>query len=176
MVLNAGNKHKDMAHFQKIKEESFKNADISFKYLDDYSLVALQGPKAHQVLADILKSSGQNIDLNKVGFMTHFSVAIGEIKIDVYRSGYTGEDGFEISVHNNQSIQFAELLLKDQRVQPAGLGARDSLRLEAGLCLHGNDIDETTNPAEAGLMWTVRKNPVKKIFIFFTPPPPPPKL
>ena len=160
MVLNAGNKHIDIAHFQKIKESFFKNADLSFKPLDDYSLVALQGPKAHQVLQDIIKSSNQSLDLNKVGFMTHFSVSLGDLKIDVYRSGYTGEDGFEISVHNNQVADFVNLLLKDERVKPAGLGARDSLRLEAGLCLHGNDIDESINPAEAGLMWTVRKNAV----------------
>jgi len=168
MVLNAGNKHIDIAHFQKIKESLFKTCDLSFKTLDDFSLIALQGPKAHQVLADLIKSSSQAIDLNKVGFMTHFSVSVGNLNLEVYRSGYTGEDGFEISVQNNQVIEFVELLLKDQRVKPAGLGARDSLRLEAGLCLHGNDIDENTNPAEAGLMWTVRKNAVKtKLMIFF---------
>jgi len=167
MVLNAGNKHIDIAHFQKIKESLFKTCDLSFKTLDDFSLIALQGPKAHQVLADLIKSSSQAIDLNKVGFMTHFSVSVGNLNLEVYRSGYTGEDGFEISVQNNQVIEFVELLLKDQRVKPAGLGARDSLRLEAGLCLHGNDIDENTNPAEAGLMWTVRKNAVKtKLMIF----------
>lgn len=162
MVLNAGNKQKDLDHFKKIKEQHFQNMDVSFKSLDDYSLIALQGPKAHLVLQDLLKSL---VDLNKIGFMTHFSASVSSINLSIYRSGYTGEDGFEISVHNDQVINFVNLLLKDERVKPAGLGARDSLRLEAGLCLHGNDIDESTNPAEAGLMWTVRKTPV--LFNFF---------
>lgn len=157
MVLNAGNKQIDLDHFKKIKEEHFSNMDISFKLLDDFSLVALQGPKSHQVLNDILK---QAVDLNKVGFMTHFPASVGSINLEIYRSGYTGEDGFEISVHNDNVINFVNMLLKDERVKPAGLGARDSLRLEAGLCLHGNDISEKTNPAEAVLMWTVRKEAV----------------
>lgn len=157
MVLNAGNKQKDLDHFKKIREQHFQNMDVTFKSLDDYSLVALQGPKAHLVLQDLLKGL---VELNKIGFMTHFSAVVSSINLDIFRSGYTGEDGFEISVHNDQVINFVNLLLKDERVKPAGLGARDSLRLEAGLCLHGNDIDESTNPAEAGLMWTVRKTPV----------------
>ncbi len=164
MVLNAGNKFKDVAHFQQIKEAFFKNSELSFKYLEDYSLVALQGPKAHLVFHDLIKNT--KLDLNKIAFMTHFSVTIDDINLDVFRSGYTGEDGFEISVHNDQVVKFVDLLLKDERVKPAGLGARDSLRLEAGLCLHGNDIDETINPAEAGLMWTVRKNTV--IYFLFS--------
>jgi len=73
------------------------------------------------------------------------------------RCGYTGEDGFEISVDNSNAVKLADLLLQNQIVRPAGLGSRDSLRLEAGLCLHGNDMDHTKNPAESTLMWTVRK-------------------
>lgn len=160
MVLNAGNKLKDIAHFQKIKESLFQNSDIKFNPIEDCSLLALQGPKAHAVLQDLINKSKNPLNLDKIGFMTHFSININGIALDVYRSGYTGEDGFEISINNNQVVAFADILLKDPRVQPAGLGARDSLRLEAGLCLHGNDIDEGINPAEAGLMWTVRKNPV----------------
>lgn len=96
--------------------------------------------------------------------MTHLDFSSSKIAgfdLMISRSGYTGEDGFEISVPDNQIENFVDLLLKDQRVRPVGLGARDSLRLEAGLCLHGNDIDETINPVEAGLMWTVRKTVYK---------------
>ncbi len=79
------------------------------------------------------------------------------------RCGYTGEDGFEISVDNSNAVKLADLLLQNQIVRPAGLGSRDSLRLEAGLCLHGNDMDHTKNPAESTLMWTVRKGLLKFI-------------
>lgn len=93
--------------------------------------------------------------------MTHLdfsSSKISDFSLMISRSGYTGEDGFEISIPNSESVQFVQLLLEDPRVAPIGLGARDSLRLEAGLSLHGHDINETTNPVEASLMWTVRKS------------------
>jgi aminomethyltransferase len=106
----------------------------------------------------------------KVNFMTHLdfsSSKIADFSLMISRSGYTGEDGFEISVPDSEAVKFVELLLQDQRVAPIGLGARDSLRLEAGLCLHGHDIDESTNPVEAILMWTVRKSVEIIFFIFF---------
>lgn len=93
--------------------------------------------------------------------MTHLdfsSSKIADFSLMISRSGYTGEDGFEISIPNSETTKFVQLLLEDQRVAPIGLGARDSLRLEAGLCLHGHDINETINPVEAALMWTVRKS------------------
>jgi aminomethyltransferase len=102
--------------------------------------------------------------------MTHLdfsSSKIADFSLMISRSGYTGEDGFEISVPDSEAVKFVELLLQDQRVAPIGLGARDSLRLEAGLCLHGHDIDESTNPVEAILMWTVRKSVEIIFFIFF---------
>lgn len=87
-----------------------------------------------------------------VGFDTTFGGIAG---CRLTRCGYTGEDGFELSVPNDKVVEVAELLLSDPSVKPAGLGARDSLRLEAGLCLYGHDIDSTTNPVEAGLTWTI---------------------
>lgn len=88
--------------------------------------------------------------------MVGFDVTLGGIEgCRLTRCGYTGEDGFELSVPNDKAVALAELLLNDPSVKPAGLGARDSLRLEAGLCLYGHDIDGTTNPVEAGLTWTI---------------------
>ncbi len=90
-------------------------------------------------------------------FMGFAAIQVGAAQCFVSRSGYTGEDGFEISVPSTQAEALARLLLAQPEVMPAGLGARDSLRLEAGLCLYGNDIDETTNPVEAGLTWVIGK-------------------
>jgi aminomethyltransferase len=90
-------------------------------------------------------------------FMTSEVLKIGPIKCTVSRSGYTGEDGFEIAVDAAEAEELARLLLHEPEVQPAGLGARDTLRLEAGLCLYGNDIDESTTPVEAGLAWTIHR-------------------
>jgi aminomethyltransferase len=90
-------------------------------------------------------------------FMTIENLKIGDIRCGIARSGYTGEDGFEITVPTEDAEQLARMLLQEPEVMPAGLGARDSLRLEAGLCLYGNDIDETTTPIEAGLAWTINK-------------------
>jgi aminomethyltransferase len=99
--------------------------------------------------------------VEKLVFMTggNFTVDTGTQKIDVFltRSGYTGEDGFEISVHESQAEALARALLAQPEIKPIGLGARNSLRLEAGLCLYGNDIDTTTNPVEANLLWAMQK-------------------
>lgn len=157
VVLNAGNKHIDMAHMTKILEEEFKGRDIKIETLfDNKSLIALQGPKAAEILQKYISSP-----LSTLPFMGHIYDKVNEIHgadIQICRCGYTGEDGFEISIDNDHIDQFVDLLFSDKNVAPAGLGARDSLRLESGLCLHGNDIDETTTPFEAVLMWTVRKN------------------
>ncbi|MCB2043950.1 MAG: glycine cleavage system aminomethyltransferase GcvT, partial [Rhodoferax sp.] len=121
----------------------------------ELALLALQGPQA----VDALQRLAPGVD--RLTFMTggHFSVASGSGPIDLFvtRSGYTGEDGFEISVHEQHADAFARLLLAQPEVKPVGLGARNSLRLEAGLCLYGNDLDTTTTPVEAGLNWAIQK-------------------
>ena len=114
---------------------------------DDRALLALQGPAAVDVLA--------NPEATALRFMTTADLMIGGVACRVTRSGYTGEDGYEISVDAASVVDLAAHLLQDERVELAGLGARDSLRLEAGLCLYGQDIDTNTTPVEAGLAWTI---------------------
>ncbi len=123
--------------------------------MPEMALLALQGPQAVTALSRLAPG------VEKLVFMTggNFTVDTGTQKIDVFltRSGYTGEDGFEISVHGTQAEALARALLAQPEVKPIGLGARNSLRLEAGLCLYGNDIDETTHPVEANLLWAIQK-------------------
>ncbi|MBS0344041.1 MAG: glycine cleavage system aminomethyltransferase GcvT, partial [Proteobacteria bacterium] len=119
--------------------------------MPDHALLALQGPQAAAVLARL--SPG----IERFVFMTGGAVQIGGIAAFATRSGYTGEDGFEISVAADQAEALARLLLAQAEVKPIGLGARNSLRLEAGLCLYGNDIDTTTTPVEASLNWAIQK-------------------
>ncbi len=119
--------------------------------LPDRALLALQGPKAVDALRKL------NPDVAKLTFMTGMSALIAGAECFVTRSGYTGEDGFEISVPADQAVALARALLTLPEVKPAGLGARDTLRLEAGLCLYGHDINETTTPVEAGLTWAIQK-------------------
>ena len=115
------------------------------------ALLALQGPAAAAVLTRICPAAGD------LGFMSSARLALDGISCLVCRSGYTGEDGFEISVPGNRARLLAERLLGEPEVAPVGLGARDSLRLEAGFCLYGHDIDRTTSPVEAGLAWSIGK-------------------
>jgi aminomethyltransferase len=123
--------------------------------MPEMALLALQGPQAATALARLAPG------VEKLVFMTggNFTVNTSTQKIDVFltRSGYTGEDGFEISVHNKDAETLARALLAQPEVKPIGLGARNSLRLEAGLCLYGNDIDTTTHPVEASLTWAIQK-------------------
>jgi aminomethyltransferase len=119
--------------------------------LTDRALLALQGPKAASVLAKLCA------DAETMRFMDSGPRMVDGIPCYVSRSGYTGEDGFEISVPADQAERLAKTLLSDKDVLPIGLGARDSLRLEAGLCLYGHDIDTTTTPVEAVLEWSVQK-------------------
>jgi aminomethyltransferase len=145
---------------------------VHMEYKEDLSLVAVQGPGS---MAAVQKLVPDSIDLVKVGFMVGFDVKLAGIEgCRLTRCGYTGEDGFELSVPNDKAVELVEVLLSDTSVKPAGLGARDSLRLEAGLCLYGNDIDGTTTPVEAGLTWTIggpktrrRKEQVAEVFFFF---------
>ena len=120
--------------------------------LPDMALLALQGPKAAAVLPRFVQGAGT------MPFMSTRSARIAGIPVRLWRSGYTGEDGFEISCPADLAQEAAELLLAEHEVQPVGLGARDSLRLEAGLCLYGHDMDETTSPVEAGLRWIIPKH------------------
>jgi aminomethyltransferase len=116
-------------------------------------LLALQGPTAVDVMARLCP----DVDFAQIAFMSGHKMSLDGRECFVTRSGYTGEDGFEISVGAGDAESLASQLLEQPEVLPVGLGARDSLRLEAGLCLYGNDIDDTTTPAEAVLMWTVGK-------------------
>ncbi len=146
LVVNASRKSVDYDWIAKHLPD-----DVKLQSLEDRALVALQGPAAEQVLARL--SAG----IVAMPFMTVMTVDLDGIGCSVARSGYTGEDGFEIAVSSDRAVALVERLLADERVQPAGLGARDSLRLEAGLCLYGHDLDETTSPIEAGLGWSVGK-------------------
>jgi aminomethyltransferase len=146
LVVNAGTKAGDFAHIEK-KLAGIATLDI----LDDAALIALQGPLAHQVLARRCPQADQLKRMHGA----RLKLAGGDCLIS--RSGYTGEDGFEISVHESRAEALARLLLREPEVAPIGLGARDSLRLEAGMCLYGHDIDETTSPIEASLAWTISK-------------------
>jgi aminomethyltransferase len=115
----------------------------------DRALFAVQGPAAAEVLAHFAPGS------ETMPFMSAAPFVVDGCHLAVTRSGYTGEDGFEISVPVAEAERIARMLLAPDAVEPAGLGARDSLRLEAGLCLYGHDIDESTTPVEAGLTWTI---------------------
>ncbi|CAN7484117.1 glycine cleavage system aminomethyltransferase GcvT [Variovorax paradoxus] len=146
VIVNGACKVADIAHIrQKI------GARCDLQPMPDHALLALQGPQAAAVLAQL--SPG----IERFVFMTGGAVQIGGIPAFATRSGYTGEDGFEISVAGQNAEALARLLLAQPEVEPIGLGARNSLRLEAGLCLYGNDIDTTTTPVEASLNWAIQK-------------------
>jgi len=146
MVVNASCKHQDLSHLQ-----ANLNNRCEVEPMFDRALMALQGPKAGAVMAKIAPES------SSMSFMSGRPLNVGGMHCFVTRSGYTGEDGFEISVPGGEADNLARKLLGDPNVKPIGLGARDSLRLEAGLCLYGNDISETTNPVEASLLWAIQK-------------------
>ena len=146
LVVNAARKEADLAHLR-----ARLGSTTTVELLEDRALLALQGPAAAAVLSRFDEG------IARLGFMTAMETTLAGSKCLVTRSGYTGEDGFEISLPADSATGVAEMLLAQPEVQPIGLGARDSLRLEAGLCLYGHDIDETTTPIEAGLAWTVGK-------------------
>ncbi|CAL8368854.1 unnamed protein product [Lota lota] len=153
VVSNAGCADKDSA-LMKSRLAEFKAAglDVNLEFLDQ-ALIALQGPSMSRVL-----QAGVKEDLGKLTFMTSsLATVFGVPDCRVTRCGYTGEDGVEISVPLSRVVELTEKLLANSEVKLAGLGARDSLRLEAGLCLYGNDIDDTTTPVEATLVWTIGK-------------------
>jgi aminomethyltransferase len=146
LVVNASRKDDDFTHIA-----TDLPAGVQLQPHDDRALLALQGPAAAAVMARIGPEAAQ------LPFMGVAAVSLAGIPCLVSRSGYTGEDGFEISVPAEQAEALAQRLVAEPEVAPAGLGARDSLRLEAGLCLYGNDIEELTTPVEAGLVWVIGK-------------------
>jgi aminomethyltransferase len=146
LVVNAARKEVDFAHLRDCLGTS-----ASIEPLADRALLALQGPAAATVLSRFIEGIG------RLRFMSASEVTVGSRQWLVTRSGYTGEDGFEISLPASEAEEFARRLIAEPEVLPIGLGARDSLRLEAGLCLYGHDIDETTTPVEADLAWTIGK-------------------
>jgi len=147
LVVNAARKAQDEAHLR-----AHLSDICEIKPLPDRALMALQGPKAQSVLTKLCA------DAAAMRFMDAGPHRVAGIDCFVSRSGYTGEDGFEISVPAEQAESLANALLADSDVLPIGLGARDSLRLEAGLCLYGHDIDTSTTPVEGALEWSIQKS------------------
>jgi len=146
LVVNAGCKAADIAHLR-----ATIASRCGIEPMPQQALVALQGPAAGAVMARLAPS------LAKLTFMSGAAATIAGVACFATRSGYTGEDGFEISCAGSDAEALARALLAEPEVMPAGLGARDTLRLEAGLCLYGHDIDTTTTPVEAALAWAIQK-------------------
>lgn len=157
IVFNAGRKIIDLQNLNTQLETNFKGKDVRIEHRTDKSLIAFQGPKAHVVLQNLVTGN-----LSNLGFMEQALMDVPKINevIGVMRCGYTGEDGFELSVSNTNAQKLWELLYQENNKEgiiPAGLGARDSLRLEAGLCLYGHDMNEDITPVEATLKWLIGK-------------------
>jgi aminomethyltransferase len=144
VVVNAACKDQDISHMR-------DNLDCDLEVLDDRALLALQGPAAEAVLSVLAPGVAD------LSFMTAGAFELLGAECFISRSGYSGEDGYEISIPNDSAIEIAEILLDHVDVEPIGLGARDSLRLEAGLCLYGHDLGPDTTPVEAALEWVIGK-------------------
>ncbi|MGH8548218.1 MAG: glycine cleavage system aminomethyltransferase GcvT [Methylococcales bacterium] len=147
LVVNAARKQADLKHLIDRMPESCR-----IEMLSDRALIALQGPEAAKVMARLVPGS------ERLEFMQAGNFALESAACFITRCGYTGEDGFEISLPASEVDKIARLLLRQPEVAPIGLGARDTLRLEAGLCLYGHELDETTTPVEAGLSWVVARH------------------
>ncbi len=145
VVVNGSRRSVDLPHL----EASLDGIDVALRA--PYALVAVQGPRAVEALARLAPEVAAMV------FMDAITISIDGVEIEISRSGYTGEDGFELTIPGEAADRIARLLLDQPEVEPAGLGARDALRLEAGLCLYGNDLDETISPVEADLVWTMPK-------------------
>ena len=146
LVVNAACKAQDVAHLR-----AHVGKDCEIEELTDRALIALQGPDAEAALAVLAP------EVANMRFMEVADINLLGTPCIVARAGYTGEDGYEISLPAGRAAALAEALLSDARVRPVGLGARDSLRLESGLCLYGHDIDATTTPAQGALEWAIQK-------------------
>jgi aminomethyltransferase len=145
-VLNAACKDSDIVHLRTLLEP-----EISIEVIENRALIALQGPASETVLSEF------NSQISAMKFMDVETLSIAGAECWISRSGYTGEDGFEISIPSSAAEAITRSILSKQEVEFIGLGARDSLRLEAGLCLYGHDIDEETTPVEASLTWAIQK-------------------
>ncbi|SCU78698.1 LANO_0A03686g1_1 [Lachancea nothofagi CBS 11611] len=159
IVTNAGCIDQDVA-FLKQQIEGF---DCAWEAVQEKGLLALQGPEAKNALGSIVAGGPQSLQDLYFGQRRRYAILDAEttggtFEVDVARSGYTGEDGFEISVANRDALKLATQLLKDPAVRPIGLAARDSLRLEAGMCLYGHELDQNTTPVEASLNWLISKS------------------
>lgn len=146
LVVNGACKWDDIAHLREHLAD-----EVTLTHFDDFALLALQGPKAGAVLEELIPGTGA------LTFMTAGLFEWNGAHLWVSRAGYTGEDGFEIAVHNTRVAELANALFADERVEPAGLGARDSLRLEAGLPLYGHDLTINTDPVSADLTFALSK-------------------
>lgn len=146
LVVNAACKAQDIAHLRK-----HLSADCEIEEITDRALFALQGPEAEAALSSLAP------EVADMRFMEVADVSLAGTRCIVTRAGYTGEDGYEISVLADGAVELANALLADGRVRLVGLGARDSLRLESGLCLYGHDIDASTTPAQGALEWAIQK-------------------
>ncbi len=147
LVVNAACKEEDTQHLQSHLPEG-----VTLERLNDRALIAIQGPMAADVMHRLVPEVADMV------FMDSRQLPIDGVPCFVSRSGYTGEDGFEISIPENEAERITRLLLDYPEVELIGLGARDSLRLESGLCLYGHDIDVNTTPVEASLIWAISKN------------------
>jgi aminomethyltransferase len=148
LVVNASQKEVDFALIRQRMPSGMRLTP-----LPELALIALQGPLAAATLAGLAAGEG----IETMAFMSARPARIAGVETFVSRSGYTGEDGYEISLGSTQAESFARTLLSQPNVAPIGLGARDSLRLEAGLCLYGHELDETVDPVEAALSWSIQK-------------------
>jgi aminomethyltransferase len=146
IIVNAAGKDRNLAYI-----ETLIPPRIALRRADDRALIALQGPRAEAVLGTYCR------DATALSFMQVTEAVIDGTAVHISRSGYTGEDGFEISLPAASAVSFWTRLLENPEVKPIGLGARDSLRLEGGMCLYGSDLDETTSPVEANLAWSIQK-------------------
>ena len=146
LVVNAACKAQDIAHLR-----THLGGDLAITVLEQQALLALQGPKAREVMAQLCPAAAD------LFFMTGCAAHIDDVEVYITCSGYTGEDGFEISAPAASAEALARAILAFEQVEPIGLGARDSLRLEAGLCLYGHELSTSTDPVQAGLLWSVSK-------------------
>ena len=147
LIVNGATKWDDIAHLRQHLSD-----DVTLTHLEDQALIALQGPLAAQALTRVMRGVPESLT-----FMQSTDYQFGEWPLRITRAGYTGEDGFEISVPNKYAEMLADRLMAEAEVRPAGLGARDSLRLEAGLPLYGHDLTDTIDPVSADLLFAVTK-------------------
>ncbi len=151
MVANASRRHEDLAFLRE------HLTDVELTERPDVSLIAIQGPDTAAVVAEMLSADGGHGSIDDMVFLDNRALTLAGVEVLAARSGYTGEDGFELAVANDDADRLARALLAHDLVQPVGLGARDTLRLEAGLCLYGNDLDTGISPVEADLVWSMPK-------------------